>query len=60
MTIHIPDAAPPVLRPSAVWPELAGRATLEYHDTLPAFEVARSSVTVTDHVFDACPRLSLP
>src|SRR4051812_15906611 len=73
MTIHIPDDAPPVLRPSAVWDELAAGATLDYHDTLPASEddlIARirdavvvlnirSSVKFTDRVFDACPKLRL-
>ena len=73
LTIHIPDDAPPVLRPSAVWPELAARASLEYHDTLPASEddlIARirdaelvvnirSSVKFTERVFESCPRLRL-
>lgn len=73
MTIHIPDDAPPVLRPSAVWPELAARAGLEYHDTLPGSEdrlIARireaeivlnirSSSKFTERVFAACPRLRL-
>jgi phosphoglycerate dehydrogenase-like enzyme len=71
--IHIPDDAPPVLRPSAAWPGLAARAALDYHDTLPGSEDAlidrirdaelilniRSSVKFTDRVFDACPRLRL-
>jgi phosphoglycerate dehydrogenase-like enzyme len=62
-----------VLRTSAVWPELAARGTLQYHDTLPASEDAlierlrdaelvvniRSSVKFTERVFDACPRLRL-
>src|SRR3954452_21375822 len=73
MTIHIPDNDPPVLRPSAVWPELAAHGRLDYHDTLPASEddlIARirdaelvvnirSSVKFTERVFDACPRLRL-
>ena len=73
MKIHIPDDAPPVLRSSAVWPELAGRAELDYHDTLPTSEDAlierirdaefviniRSSVKFTERVFDACPRLRI-
>ncbi len=36
--IHIPDDAPPVLRPSAAWSSLAARAELVYHDTLPGSE----------------------
>ena len=73
MKIHIPDDAPPVLRSSAVWPELAARAELAYHDTLPGAEAGlieriadaevvlniRSSQKFTDRVFDACPRLRL-
>jgi phosphoglycerate dehydrogenase-like enzyme len=72
-TISIPDDAPPVLRTSAVWPELADRAALDYHDTLPGSEdrlierIAahelvlniRSSSRFTARVFDACPRLRL-
>ncbi len=73
LKIHIPDDAPPVLRSSAVWPELAARAELAYHDTLPGTEEAliarlrdaelvlniRSSSKFTARVFDACPRLRL-
>jgi D-3-phosphoglycerate dehydrogenase len=73
MKIHIPDDAPPVLRPSAVWPELASRGELEYHDTLPGSEDGlidrirdaelvlniRSSSKFTDRVMQACPRLKL-
>src|SRR6202795_1752724 len=40
--IAIPDDAPPVLASSAAWRELErqaeGRATLDYHDTLPGPE----------------------
>ena len=71
--ISIPDDAPPVLAPSAVWPELAQRAELDYHDTLPSTEDRlierigstelvlniRSSSKFTARVFDACPRLRL-
>jgi D-3-phosphoglycerate dehydrogenase len=72
-TISIPDDAPPVLRSSAVWPELAARATLDYHDTLPGSEDRlierlrdhelvlniRSSCKFTARVFESCPRLRL-
>jgi phosphoglycerate dehydrogenase-like enzyme len=71
--IHIPDDAPPVLAPSAVWRELAARAQLVYHDTLPGSEDRlierldgaevvlniRSSTRFTERVFEACPRLRL-
>ena len=71
--ISIPDDAPPVLASSAVWPELAQRAELDYHDTLPGTEDRlierigstelvlniRSSSKFTARVFDACPRLRL-
>lgn len=73
MRIHIPDDAPPVLRPSAVWPDLAARADLVYHDTLPGSETGlieriadaetvlniRASSKFTGQVMDACPRLRL-
>jgi D-3-phosphoglycerate dehydrogenase len=73
MIIHIPDDAPPVLRPSAVWPELTAWATPEYHDTLPGTEDIlidrireaevviniRSSCRFGERVFAACPRLRL-
>jgi D-3-phosphoglycerate dehydrogenase len=73
MIIHIPDDAPPVLRSSAVWPELAVRADIDYHDTLPGSEERlverirdaeivlniRSSQKFTERVFAACPRLRL-
>jgi D-3-phosphoglycerate dehydrogenase len=72
-TIYIPDDAPPVLASSDVWPELAARAELVYHDTLPGTEDRlierisgaelvlniRSSCRFTDRVFEACPRLRL-
>lgn len=71
--LYIPDDAPPVLRSSAVWPELAARAELDYHDTLPGSEERlierirdaelalniRSSSKFTERVFAACPRLRL-
>jgi phosphoglycerate dehydrogenase-like enzyme len=71
--ICVPDDAPPVLRSSAVWPELAARAELAYHDTLPGSEARlierirdaelvlniRSSSKFTERVFGACPRLRL-
>jgi len=71
--ISIPDDAPPVLAPSAVWPALAARAELDYHDTLPGSEERlverigshdlvlniRSSSRFTARVFDALPRLRL-
>lgn len=73
MIIHIPDDAPPVLRASAVWPQLAARAEIVHHDTLPGSpdelierirdaEIVlniRSSQKFTDRVFAACPRLRL-
>lgn len=73
MIISIPDDAPPVLAPSAVWPELARRAELDYHATLPGSEDRlierigaaelvlniRSSSKFSARVFDACPRLRL-
>ncbi len=69
--VHIPDDAPPVLRSSAAWPQLAAHADLVYHDTLPGSEdglVARiadaelvlnirSSSKFTANVLAACPRL---
>jgi D-3-phosphoglycerate dehydrogenase len=71
--IAIPDDAPPVLRSSAVWPGLASRAELDYHDTLPGSEEGlieriaaagvvlniRASSKFTESVFAACPRLRL-
>jgi D-3-phosphoglycerate dehydrogenase len=71
--VHIPDDAPPVLRSSAVWAELAARAELVYHDTLPGSEERlierirdaeivlniRSSQKFTERVFACCPRLRL-
>ena len=69
--IHIPDDAPPVLRSSAVWANLAAQAELVYHDTLPGSEDGlaariaeaelvlniRSSSKFTANVLAACPRL---
>ena len=71
--IHIPDDAPPVLRPSAVWPELTAYGELVYHDTLPGSEDGlieriadaervlniRSSSKFSAKVLAACPRLRL-
>jgi phosphoglycerate dehydrogenase-like enzyme len=71
--IHIPDDAPPVLRSSAAWPQLAARAELVYHDTLPGSEDGligriadaelvlniRSSSKFSARVLAACPRLRL-
>lgn len=71
--ISIPDDAPPVLAPSAVWPELAAKAELDYHDSLPGTEERlierigdaelvlniRSSSKFTARVFEACPRMRL-
>lgn len=71
MRVHIPDDAPPVLRSSAVWPDLATRADLVYYDTLPGSENGlieriedaevvlniRSSSKFTERVLAACPRL---
>lgn len=73
MKISIPDDAPPVLATSAVWPELAARAELDYYDTLPGSEERlterigstelvlniRSSSRFSARVFDACPVLRL-
>jgi phosphoglycerate dehydrogenase-like enzyme len=71
--IHIPDDAPPVLRPSAAWSSLTACAELIYHDTLPGSEDGlieriaaaelvlniRSSSRFTERVLAACPRLRL-
>lgn len=71
--IAIPDDAPPVLRTSAVWPSLDGRAQIDYYDTLPGSEERliersaeadvvlniRSSCKFTAKVFDGCRRLRL-
>src|SRR5262249_46640660 len=73
MTVHVVDGYPPVLRPSAAWPGLAGRAGVVYSDALPASEDAlidrirdavlvlniRSSVKFTERVFASCPKLKL-
>jgi hypothetical protein len=73
LRISIPDDAPPVLRPSAVWPELVERAQVAYWDTLPGSEEAlierigsseavlniRSSCKFTDRVFAALPELRI-
>lgn len=71
--VYVPDDAPAVLRPSAVWPGLAARAQVEYHDTLPGSEDGlieriaaaelvlnvRSSSKFSERVFRACPKLRL-
>ena len=71
--ISIPDDAPPVLGPSAVFPALRARATLDYHDTLPGSEDTlverigeaevvlniRSSSKFGERVFARCPNLRL-
>jgi D-3-phosphoglycerate dehydrogenase len=71
-TICIPDDAPAVLRPSAVWEELAAHR-LDYHDSLPGSEERlterianaevvlniRASSKFSERVFAACPRLRL-
>src|ERR1700722_16749363 len=71
--IAIPDDAPPVLAPSAAWRELADRAELDYHDTLPGSEERlaeriapadavlniRSSSKFTERVMERAPRLRL-
>ena len=75
MTPHIaiPDDSPAVLATSAVWPELQGRARLDYHDTLPGSEDElierirdaaavlniRASTRFTARVFQSCPKLRL-
>ncbi len=62
-----------MLRPSAVWPELAARAEIDYHNTLPGSEEAlierigaaaavlniRSSCKFSARVFEALPALRL-
>jgi len=71
--ISIPDDAPPVLRPSNVWPELTARAQFDYWDTLPGSEEVliervgsaeavlniRSSCKFTERVFRALPQLRI-
>ncbi len=71
--VVVPDDCPPVLAASGAWPELAARATVDYHDTLPGSEERlveriaaaeivlniRSSSKFTGHVFRRCPRLRL-
>ena len=72
-TIYVPDDAPPVLRPSASWRELATRAELIYHDTLPDSEDRlierieeaeivlniRSSQRFTERVFANCRQMRM-
>jgi phosphoglycerate dehydrogenase-like enzyme len=71
--ISIPDDSPPVLASSGVWRELAGRAQLDYYDTLPGSQERlieriapaeavlniRASSRFSDAVMAACPRLRL-
>ena len=71
-TICIPDDAPPVLRASAVWAELAAHH-IDYHDSLPGSEerlierIANAEVVLNirasskfgERVFAACRRLRL-
>ena len=71
--VSVPDDSPPVLAASGAWKELAARATVRYHDTLPGSEdrlverlhdseIAlniRSSVKFTAAVLAACPKLRL-
>jgi D-3-phosphoglycerate dehydrogenase len=71
--IAIPDDAPAVLRASAIWPALAARAELAYHNTLPGSEGRlverigaadvvlniRATSKFTERVFAQCPRLRL-
>ncbi len=73
LRIAIPDDSPPVLATSAVFPELAARARLDYHDTLPGSEERlaerlahadaalniRASSRFSDAVMAACPRLRM-
>jgi D-3-phosphoglycerate dehydrogenase len=73
MRVHVVDDYPAVLRPSAVWPELALRADVVYHDTLPGSEDGlierlrdaevvlnlRASTKFTARVLAACPKLRL-
>ncbi|MEO8593913.1 MAG: NAD(P)-dependent oxidoreductase [Candidatus Solibacter sp.] len=73
MRISVPDDFPVVLATSAVFPALQDRATLSYHDTLPANEDGlldrislaevvlniRASSRFTARVFEACPQLRM-
>ncbi len=73
LRISIPDDAPPVLRTSKAWPDLAARAEIDYWDTLPGSEETlierigaaeavlniRSSCRFTERVFAARPALRL-
>ncbi len=73
ISVHIPDDAPPVLRPSSAFPELTANSKIFYFDSLPGSEDGmiecirdaeivlniRSSSRFTERVFDACPRLRL-
>ncbi|MEO7650805.1 MAG: phosphoglycerate dehydrogenase [Bryobacteraceae bacterium] len=71
--VSIPDDAPPVLASSLAYADLAARAQVSYHDTLPGSEETlierlqqagvainiRSSSKFTARVFERCPRLRL-
>ena len=71
MRISVPDDAPPVLRSSAAWADLAARAEVDYHDTLPGAALVerigaaeavlniRASSKFTAEVFAALPALRL-
>jgi D-3-phosphoglycerate dehydrogenase len=73
LKVHVPDDAPPVLRSSKAWADLAARAEVVYHDTLPESEERlierirdaeivlniRSSQKFTERVFAECPRLRM-
>ena len=69
--VSVPDDYPPVLGPSAAFKDLAAKADLSYHDSLPASRQVlierlagvqavlnvRSSVEFDAEVFAACPDL---
>jgi D-3-phosphoglycerate dehydrogenase / 2-oxoglutarate reductase len=69
--VSVPDDAPPVLRASSAWTDLAMRAEIDYHETLPGPALVeriggaeavlniRSSSKFTAEVFAALPTLRL-
>ena len=71
LRVSVPDDAPPVLRASATWADLAARAEVDYHDTLPGPQLVarigsaaavlniRASSKFTVDVFAALPALRL-